>query len=48
MEECSLDLIFFKLGTDHLLSVGGGAVFSDKMKAFIFCKHEKSFYNYAC
>ena len=32
LEECSLDFFFFflKLGTDHLLSVGRGAVFSPK------------------
>ena len=55
MEGCSLDLIFIKLETDHLfLWLGAGADFfkrqkldffrqSERLKAFIFCNHEKSF-----
>ena len=44
MEECSLDLIFFKLETDHLVFwLGTGAIFFkqlkleflDKVKAFL-------------
>ena len=48
MEECSLDLLFLKLGTDHLVPGEESGCFlptakirfSDKVKAFIFCNHK--------
>ena len=53
MEECALDLIFFKLGADHWFLwwwCGGGMCFFqqlrldglDKEKVFIFYHHKRS------
>ena len=45
MAECSLDLIFFKLETDHFFLVGGqGLIFSNSLKLDFFIDKVKVFF----